>query len=138
VRETLQSEWGLEARLHEACDAEIPAREPFLCFQRRAAGDLVLGGHKIGGSAQRRRKGAVLQHGSILFERSPAAPELAGISDLANIPGLISHFNEPWLARLSVALGLDFQPAALTHALVERSNALVTEKYGNPAWIARK
>src|SRR5690606_30630672 len=49
--------------------------EPFLCFERRTAGDIVLNGQKICGSAQRRHKGAVLQHGSVLFERSPFAPQ---------------------------------------------------------------
>ena len=47
------------------------AAEPFLCFQRRSPGDVLLGEHKICGSAQRRRNGAVLQHGSLLWRASP-------------------------------------------------------------------
>ena len=45
---------------------------PFFCFDRRAAGDLVMAGpakgtfSKIMGSAQRRLSGVVLQHGSLL------------------------------------------------------------------------
>ena len=50
------------------------AREPFLCFQRRSPGDVLVGGVKVAGSAQRRCRGAVLQHGSLLLARSPAAP----------------------------------------------------------------
>ena len=71
--------------------------EPFLCFQRRACGDLLLVGeqgredvatnlapqaYKILGSAQRRHRGAILQHGSFLIARSPAAPELPGWQEL--------------------------------------------------------
>lgn len=56
--------------------------EPFLCFSRGDHNDLMLNGVKVVGSAQRRRKGAVLQHGSILLEASPHAPELPGIRDL--------------------------------------------------------
>ncbi len=56
--------------------------EPFLCFSRGDRNDLILDGVKVVGSAQRRRKGAVLQHGSILLEASPHAPELLGIADL--------------------------------------------------------
>ena len=70
--------------------------EPFLCFQRRAPGDVLLIdqpdrtqsveqstehersalGTKILGSAQRRFGGALLQHGSLLLERSASAPSL--------------------------------------------------------------
>ena len=57
--------------------------EPFLCFFRRSPNDIVLYGHKIAGSAQRRRKGAVLQHGSILLRSSKYVSELKGIQDVA-------------------------------------------------------
>jgi len=57
--------------------------ESFLCFSRGDRNDLLLQGVKIAGSAQRRRKGAVLQHGSILLRASQHALELPGISDLA-------------------------------------------------------
>ena len=56
--------------------------EPFLCFLREASPDLVVRGHKVLGSAQRRRRGAVLQHGSLLLQRSDFAPELLGLHDL--------------------------------------------------------
>jgi lipoate-protein ligase A len=56
--------------------------EPFLCFLREASPDLVVQGHKILGSAQRRRRGAVLQHGSLLLRASEHALELPGLTDL--------------------------------------------------------
>lgn len=65
------------------------SREPFLCFLREAAMDLVWGETKVLGSAQRRRRGAVLQHGSLLLRASPHAPELPGLVDLVN------PFSEP-------------------------------------------
>lgn len=57
--------------------------EPFLCFQREAAPDLVVCGHKVLGSAQRRRRGAVMQHGSLLLRASEHVPEIVGVSELA-------------------------------------------------------
>ena len=57
--------------------------QPFLCFSRGDSRDILLNGHKIVGSAQRRRKGAVLQHGSILLRASEFASEFPGIADLA-------------------------------------------------------
>lgn len=65
-----------------------PAAEPFLCFQRRAIGDVVLADPqaetdvKVAGSAQRKHRGAILQHGSLLIAQSAAAPELPGVVDL--------------------------------------------------------
>lgn len=60
----------------------VRKQEPFLCFQREAAPDLVVRGHKILGSAQRRRRGAVLQHGSLLLRASAHTPELLGLCEL--------------------------------------------------------
>jgi lipoate-protein ligase A len=48
------------------------------CFAEPAAGELVLGGRKLAGSAQWRDDGALLQHGSILID-----------DDQSRIPGLI-------------------------------------------------
>lgn len=62
--------------------------EPFLCFHRSDPRDLaacgtVTGHHpKITGSAQRRRRGTILQHGSILLRSSPLLPATLGICDL--------------------------------------------------------
>ena len=58
------------------------ADEPFLCFVRGDRNDILCDGHKVVGSAQRRRRGAVLQHGSVLLETSPHAPDIPGILDL--------------------------------------------------------
>jgi lipoate-protein ligase A len=58
--------------------------EPFLCFGRGDPRDIVLSGFKIVGSAQRRRKGAILQHGALLLEHSPHAPEFPGLYNLAS------------------------------------------------------
>ncbi len=54
----------------------------FLCFERRSLGDVVVGESKVMGSAQRRYKGAVLQHGSLLLRRSQHAPTLRGLREL--------------------------------------------------------
>ena len=58
----------------------------FLCFHRHDANDLVYGADKVLGSAQRRRRGAVLQHGSLVLRRSSVAPEFPGILDLCDDP----------------------------------------------------
>lgn len=75
----------------------------FLCFGRGDAMDLVVGDVKVLGSAQRRRKGAVLQHGSLILRRSRHAPDFPGLFDLC--PEVAGPSLELWLERLGSALG---------------------------------
>jgi lipoate-protein ligase A len=74
--------FGAECSMRGENDAKPD--EPFLCFVRGDRHDIHCSGHKVVGSAQRRRKGAVLQHGSILLEHSPHAPQIPGLRNLPN------------------------------------------------------
>ena len=82
---------GLDAKLSESCTCSPKTvskpNEPFLCFHRRTPVDVVLGGdqgqdHKVLGSAQRRVKTGLLQHGSFLIEKSLEYRSLLGVEDL--------------------------------------------------------
>jgi lipoate-protein ligase A len=108
--------------------------QPFLCFERRASGDVLVGEFKIAGSAQRRYGGAVVQHGSILFDRSVCAPELPGLNDLDSGVLAQDELLNAWLPRLVEKLGLQFQPGALTDAEKRCAERLVAEKYGTDNW----
>jgi lipoate-protein ligase A len=79
---------GLGVKLKKRGVKEVSKEAEFLCFLRGDTRDLLLGEHKIMGSAQRRRKGAILQHGSLLFKHSAFTPELQGISDLSDLKEL--------------------------------------------------
>jgi lipoate-protein ligase A len=46
-------------------------RGDFDCFARPAGGEICVGGRKLAGSAQRRAKGGILQHGSIRLAPDP-------------------------------------------------------------------
>jgi len=64
--------------------------EPTLCFLRSDPRDVVVADaagaiRKVVGSAQRRRKGAVLQHGSLLAAASPFAPEAPGLRETVGL-----------------------------------------------------
>lgn len=84
----LLKDCGVRAMLREDYDRTSSgtvdrAAEPFLCFLRSDPNDIVVDGVKILGSAQRRRKGCILQHGSLLLKASKLTPELTGLVDLA-------------------------------------------------------
>ncbi len=72
---------GLPAALRGAAHPAQSAE--FLCFGRGDDFDVVIGNHKVLGSAQRRRKGGILQHGSLILARSEFAVEFLGLSELA-------------------------------------------------------
>src|SRR5260370_880413 len=57
-----------------------------VCFLHQTPGDLLINGSKVAGSAQRKMRGALLQHGSILLQRSEFVPHLAGICDAPGVP----------------------------------------------------
>mgnify|MGYP002632693256 CR=1 FL=1 len=85
-------EYGVDCAMRGEDNAQ--ADEPFLCFVRGDRHDIHCNGHKVVGSAQRRRKGAVLQHGSILLEHSPHAPQIPGLRDLANGLDSVDHLSQ--------------------------------------------
>ena len=94
----------------------------FDCFATAGAHEVLSGGLKLCGSAQRRARGALLQHGSVRL--SPEAPALrwaAGIdgglsTSLAQL-GLratIERVGDALLEGLGSALEAEFQPGELT------------------------
>lgn len=135
--ETL-SHWDGTASLWDSAQPLAP-ETPFLCFLRRATGDVVQSGQKVGGSAQRRTAGAVLQHGSVLIERSAAAPELPGLNDLLPIPVNTEELIAAWTARLGSSLALEFFNAPLDQSERQQCSAIEQGVYGSDAWtIARR
>lgn len=118
----------------DAAREQPPA--PFLCFLRRARGDLICAGHKVVGSAQRRLRTAVLQHGSILLGRSPSAPELPGLGDLAPEADL-DRLADRWTRRLTDRLGLAGHPGELTAGEQQVADRLMQE-FSHPGWKSRR
>jgi len=113
-------------------------REPFLCFERRAPVDVLIDGAKIAGSAQRRVRGAVLQHGSVLLARSTAAPELPGILELTGTSLAPDSLARRWGRHLAHRLAMRFEPALPDPRFRQWAEQRVTERYASPAWTKRR
>ncbi|MFG0261511.1 MAG: biotin/lipoate A/B protein ligase family protein [Novipirellula sp. JB048] len=113
-------------------------REPFLCFQRRSAEDLILSGYKILGSAQRTSRQAVLQHGSLLLEVTPSAPELPGVVDLTSRRVPIEQLAVALTAAMAQAFQLEFEKYVLGAASRRRVQEIVSERFGQPAWNEKR
>ena len=76
----LLGECGVTARLRG--DERVEETEPWLCFLRKDPRDIVVGKQKVVGSAQRRRRRNILQHGSVLLKSSALTPQVVGLEDL--------------------------------------------------------
>jgi lipoate-protein ligase A len=114
------------------------AGRPFLCFADRDPEDLVVHGIKLVGSAQRRRSGAVLQHGSMLLQSSPRTPELAGLGDVSRAALDPSYWSELVTGALPEALGIVASREEFPTILQSRARDLERQVYRNLAWNRRR
>jgi lipoate-protein ligase A len=129
--------WGVETSLRSGSDdAAGPA--PFLCFLRHAEGDVLSGQTKIAGSAQRRARGAVLQHGSVLLSRSVHAPELPGIRDLTGRSVEPDQLAPKWSAAMAQQLDVQWFEGSLDKAERDRATRIVARRFGQEHWTNRR
>jgi lipoyl(octanoyl) transferase len=90
-----------------------PSASP--CFERPAAGELVVGGRKLVGSAQWRDNGALLQHGSILVEDDQSL--ISTLGDDVTLPQPAATLS----AALGRAPGVDEVARSLFDAVLEEN-----------------
>jgi lipoate-protein ligase A len=123
--------------------ADHPATDPAkfagpLCFHHHTAGDLVHGSSKVVGSAQRRQRGALMQHGAVLLASSPATPSLPGVWELTGVTLSPERLSGAILAAFTRSTGWALEPATLTGSEQERVAALVAEKYTRDGWNRKR
>jgi lipoate-protein ligase A len=131
---------GISASLREAAHATPgPAEDPEgRCFYRVTSYDLVAGGAKLVGSAQRRTQGRVLHHGSIPLAANPLTP---GASDLSGLAGRTIPCPE---AARTVRRGFEkcfairFTEWQPPRSVLEASADLAGSKYGAADWVRRR
>lgn len=126
------------------------------CFREAARGEVVAGGRKLVGSAQRRERGVILQHGSILIagDQSPvlelqtvrdsnaarARETAAGNATLDELLGGATAVND--LAAAVIAGfedlgGIRFAADSLTREEQRRAGQL-SDRYRSEAWTLRR
>lgn len=120
-----------DAAAHGNSSLERRAREPFLCFGRGDPRDIVLKGYKILGSAQRRRRGAILQHGSLLLRGSPFAPQFPGLLELSNRPDLAEALPRALVRRTALLLGDVVECPEISAEEFDRVSRLVSTRYSS-------
>jgi len=133
-------------------DDERPAIHEPACYLRalHPAHDVVVGGRKIAGNAQYRRKDATIQHGSLTYEALPGR-HLATFADPSTTPAAFRDrvtdvATEAGASRSGAVAALEDALAAWagaseggwTDAELERARQRADEKYGNADWIRER
>ena len=152
---------GLDARLTMPAAAYSLRRHTpasAACFDSPSHYELTVQGRKLIGSAQVRKQGLILQHGSILLDFDPA--ELTGIFNLqadaklrmqdllrrrvislkealGRLPAY-AEVRNALITGITTALQLELQPGTLTTAELQQAQLLAREKYGQAAWLTKR
>jgi lipoate-protein ligase A len=137
---------GIEAEAASSAEETEGAPSfPLACFARPSAHEITIAGRKVIGSAQTRRRGAFLQHGSILLRAG--AERLAGALgtpvDATLFTGLEEgagrsiapeEIDDALVSGFEAELGARLAPGDLTAEERERATRLRCWKYDSAAW----
>ena len=124
---------------HDSSHSQKPVdNQSFLCFQRRSRGDVVVDGSKICGSAQRRLRNALIQHGSLILKTSSCAPELTGLSDLMEQALNFETTCHDLADGIAAQLGLDLTLATPTDLEIAAAKRIEQERFGDAAWTRKR
>jgi lipoate-protein ligase A len=125
---------GAESRPSGFTDDSGAARGPFFCFARRHAFDVLIGEDKLAGSAQRRTRTAVLQHGSIILENRFAQQPTARVP--LPFDEAIARLREDFVRELSNVCREIMQRAAWSEEESVLSEQIAA-KYAGAEWTKR-
>jgi len=129
-----------------------------VCFEVPSSYEITVDGKKLIGSAQARRKGGVMQHGTLPLEgdltrliqvinfpdresRDAAAVRLlekaATVRDVSKKPVSWDKASRAFADAFSEVLNLNLVADNITASEMERAEELYREKYSNQMWINR-
>jgi lipoate-protein ligase A len=145
---------GLPVEVEERSGGPGKSPNP-VCFEVPSTYEITVGGKKLVGSAQARRKEGVLQHGSLPLNgdltrilqvlaypdeeaRTRAASHLVErATTVETALGRVVSWNEAaqaYIAAFRSVLALDLQPGKLTPEEEVRAGELSASKYSHPDW----
>ncbi len=110
-----------------------------LCFLHPTPGDLMCGEAKVVGSAQRKQRGALLQHGAILLARSPFTPALPGLQELAGFdPRRVEELQAALLDAFAHETGWQLESTDWSAAERATAATLAETKYRQASWNRKR
>jgi lipoate-protein ligase A len=128
---------GVEATVRgKGVELESERTGTGMCFHVSSCEDLVWGRRKGVGSAQRRKNGRVLHHGSIKLGSSPLEGEIATVSEVAGAVDP-ARMAESVRAAFAERLGMEFEIGVPTPDERQAATELGT-RYLDPAFLRRR
>jgi lipoate-protein ligase A len=125
---------GVRAERCLFSDDSSAGRGPFFCFDRRHCTDVLLDGDKLAGSAQRRPKTAILQHGSIMLANRYDQHHVASITNHVDLED--DALLTPLVDALQQRLGVTFEEGQWSPDELTRADEL-SKKYGGEEWTSK-
>jgi lipoate-protein ligase A len=138
-RVILPALFGLGLAEHiQVADKETHNAGKILCFEQQTAGDLTCLDNKLVGSAQRKHKKALLQHGAILLAQSEYAPELPGIKELIAVDLSEALLQETLVQEFQRETGWQILTTSWTAEEQRRICERVSEQYATAEWNEKR
>jgi lipoate-protein ligase A len=116
-----------------------------VCFERVSAHEICVGGRKLIGSAQLRRRGGFLQHGSIrlapsalherVFGRPAEGPRFTDLHSVLGRRVSCADVDDALVTAFAAHFGAELRRGELTAAERERAAAYRRDKHGCREWI---
>lgn len=128
--------FGVEARM--CGDHEEKKLGDVLCFLHQTPGDLLIDGAKVVGSAQRKQRGALMQHGSILLAASPWTPHLPGIREMTGMNLSAETLATAVAEQLTKQTSWHLDATEWTPSECQRIEELAVGKYSEFAWNGKR
>lgn len=146
---------GLPAEMHHAHPQQGATQDNSVCFEAPSVYEITVGGKKLLGSAQARRRQGVLQHGTL-----PLYGDLTRITQVLAFPDEEARFRasqrllerattverilgrplswetavQAFIEAFRQVFSIDFQFAAPTQSELARADELARLKYAYPDW----
>ena len=146
---------GLGAELADRTSPERMQAQglPTVCFAKAAKCDMTVSGRKIVGSAQTRRRGVIMQHGSVPIHIDPAEhlavmpgegtdeasqqrllEKACGVADALGRPVSFEELAEALRQGFEERLGVTLEAGELTAWELARAQELRDTRYATRAW----
>ena len=112
--------------------------------------DILVDGAKLSGSAQMRRRGVVLQHGTLILEvdremmKGALKADPENISKVTSLARILGHRPQVQDVRAALLRGFEgvfgarFEPGELSDRENELISRLIAEKYGSDDWNLKR
>jgi lipoate-protein ligase A len=131
--------FGIESEMRGGgLEPPFSPSEHKLCFNRTIGCDIVAGGRKLVGSAQRKTPEGFLQHGSIPLWENPMTPDAAWVNACAQREVAYDSLADALVRAFEKKFDVRLMPDSLNRPEESRVAELVECKYSTDAWNLRR